>query len=1059
MSSFISSPSTFFVSWAPTQDSQEGPGVHLRWMVNPATGMPRVPFQVWVQTDPQNYDLQLIAEFENQAPLTGGDWTRDLDVSGAFVALRLQPAPGRSLTARAYAGPLATGQLLDRRTQADVGQPIWVVLAGNAIRSVRVSGWGAIEIMAFVDIDTVLHSGNWEPLERVGLPLQEEDWGSYVLDDQGFEFNLQAPWDAALRRLESGAATQGWPQTNAFAAPMPNWDPGDVVGYLDWLSQALLWPYFKPMLEDSSVPADDSDYWATESLQAPTSIHGDTPTSDAVAFPSAAFKPLSLVLSAAASDPWAALAMGFGTFLPCHVLEQYFGSDVYEWVDLHEDEFHPGGFVIDGQQLMPGFAGRILVTVEHQVRVGPVPPVLEAMEVDELTYGDVILRAADGPAPPEGLIARHRAFDRPVAVDKPWLETVDLEWQRPDPGFKDGSWARGYALCRELELLVRERDFGGYRLFTPALPEKAADGEPIVFTDRGLPEALGTAPVPTHYDVAARDWFGRWSEWVGVGHLRPVIEPQIPTLMRAELRPLGGAAPTQSAELIVEFAWDWADRRPQTMTVEVKLFPEGGSVPVGTGSVKQVGQAPSPAADLTLDFTAPLPPAVEELPANHAGSAVKRYRATISGVNLNFAAHPVIIAQVRMRASEQVRPLVWSGWTPKQNAIAHSPVPPQRPAAPPGLLWASLPDPKGVSRVRLSWAATAGVRYAIYGGDETALRRELGLAAADLQTRAHERLPALRWQSGAGLRRALRRVAEGIAGGEHELELPRGTSLIHFFVVVGLSESGVESVFPSDTDDWFAVAVPRLAPPTAPQIRVGPDPAGIAVDLELPPSHVAPARVELYRSRNEAAAAELGSMGPPLVSFALSSPPAGWIHTDLGDNGHRLRFVDDGASEDWRGHWYRATSWSASDASSGQLATRSESSRATAGARPAPSGPSITSVSASRPTPGGPLLLRWSTDLPLVQSPLGAAEISLVAERAGDRLLREAQIGVLRGYVGALPDPAEAPAVFRHHASDPELADYAAWIDFGPGDPVDLQLLVRDPAGRRALHSEQVSVP
>jgi hypothetical protein len=957
-------PSIFSLSWAPGVSPKEGPGVHLRWMIAPQAGLPRAQFLVWINPSPRpKLDVLEVplTTLSNRSVML--DWgAESMSVILVFVEL----APGQQMSLRAYDGQVGASKMIDEDTRTSSGV---LTVYGGRLSSAMLSGSGEIISARAITTETFVNDPGWKLVERVGLPV-DKGWGptGYPLDPQGRLHELADPPTAAVRRLHYGGPTSGWQPTNDRGAAMGSWLAPDPRAFVEELGKAVL-----PGVHEMFVEVAESDLQIEHrqkiEIRAPESIHGDAAAGEA----KASVAPLGAMLSAAASDPFAALGLGFGTFLSFEALRKYAEQSPNEdHVWTHEVMAHavPDKLMAKAvaQQGGAQLRGLVMVTVDHELVI-ELPSFLPGKFPGEkgekrkklrypTTLADVAFHPVLAPPPdPTGLATERIALDRPAQLDTPFLESAAVVWDRPVQNSIEDAHARSYAISSAIgpaaqKLQLAKRMSGGHRPLVPAQQVGAEASPDIQWVARGLPEpAPGEAPGVV-FSVAGQDWFGRWSAWESVDYTRSVTRPQIPALMRAELVPLGGEAASQAAAVDVEFTWNWADRSPEAITFEVKLHRDGTPIPAGD-MIRSVGAGSTP--HLQINFGgSPTLPSVPMPPGGIIGDYIgvlvddppienlTRYRIRLIGFQLDFAGHPRISASVRMRASEHVRPAMLSDWGRTLTNTAASPVPPPRPVLPPGMIWSSLPDAKGFARANLSWPTTPGVTYVLYAADETSVRRELanmpgGFPAADLRDRSHARLLTLRNRSGTppgpDLRRAFRRIADEITTCPYEVELPKGSKMIHFYVLLGRSASGVESPFPLASNDWLAVATPRAKIPNAPRIHAKPSDAGVRVEVMLDPGQVGPLRVDLHRTASANNSTTLDHMGRPLSSSTVPTASPGWTISGDATDGYRLIFVDSTVPQDWSPRWYRAVVWSATDTATGDLAARSEPSPASIAAR------------------------------------------------------------------------------------------------------------------------------
>ena len=190
------------------------------------------------------------------------------------------------------------------------------------------------------------------------------------------------------------------------------------------------------------------------------------------------------------SDPFASLALGFGTAL----------------------DGKPGGMYMVSVTYEISFQG-------HDFK----------FELADVIIIDNSLRA---PTAPTGLAAGLLSHSRPAQNDGPAVESIQASWDRPErpenmPNQKiitlhPASYAVGRfgPLDRQAEILLEPRPSGGWLPFAASRPKtekkvsfidhlvrKTTIGNPVV-------QIIGDPlPVDLTYAVAAQDLFGRWTGW------------------------------------------------------------------------------------------------------------------------------------------------------------------------------------------------------------------------------------------------------------------------------------------------------------------------------------------------------------------------------------------------------------------------------------------------------------------------------------------------------------------------------------------------------------------
>jgi len=873
--------------------------------------------------------------------------------------------------------------------------------------------------------------GGWEMVERVGLPV-DAGWGDtgYSLGEQGRIGALRSPREAARSRLDRGAPRIGWAPLAVQLADgphaLPPWEPVDLDAYLDDLLAGRLVAGIHAMLRDRPNGLEQAAYEDREDDPATLPLKPRLLLGGATALPggvdaSATWPPLGMTLLAAGTDPLASLALGFGTAL----YEQGEGDDLY------------------------------LVSMPYRLeRPGGDP--LEFQLADIVGFEDE-LRPPDRPAE---LGARRIGRTRPQVTDGPALDSVGVSWRRTlNPQFAlaadDRAASMGHAVGRlggdpptdAILLARRPPHVGGWQPFAASKP---AESQPVLFCDQRLRAAVDEQGNPIGdplgyrdvYAVAAQDVFGRYSGWSTVDFAGEAEPPQAPAVVAATL--------DRDGTLTVDVGWDWSDRSPElielvgayahdpaTTVLDVQLVFHGDPTPSASG-----GEA------------IPLDP--ERNPAGDWGAAQDRdplepetrfYRLRIA-VPLDFGGQRMRELQVRARGQCHLHERVAPGWNvgpfgAPRSAVVYDPAPPPPPSVPEAPQWASVPDAGGVSRALLEWPSDArAAGYAVYEATETSLLAALGRPAPDTARPLDERLATLRASDLPRLRPAFRRVRKELvrASGptvSHEVELPRGSAVLHLYAITAVSHNQVESDWPATSRGFVAVAAPRLARPHAPSLTAGVEAAGggppsVRLEVELAPGP-AVAELELYRSARADLAEDVDAMGPPLTT--LQAPAA------------QATFVDAGVEPSWQPLHYRAVAWSGRDDLRGVVEGRSPASAAVSVLLAPADPPGVAELRVDEPgSTATESLVSWSATAPVAATPVGS---HLVVLEAG-RLRLE---GRLEELAAAEVPPATPPAAEpdRRLLRVGTAAAYRiyAWVPRAEtGEDVSLTAKVIDPLGR-----------
>lgn len=925
-------------STAPTQ---------LRWMINPAIGLPREPFVIWRNRDPGNLSKQQLANLPD-----------------------------------------------------------------------------------------------WEAIEIVGLPVDDR-WADtpYSLNEQGPLSAPLEPVKAALRRLEIGAPPIGWTRFDIGDLSLNDWVAPDINAYLKLLRESRLLDGVREMFLNKTKAIEHSLY-----------LHKEEPHSfrmmprltldDAVGLANtqdvaeSEWYPLRLFALTAGSDPYAALALGFGTALN-----------------------------------ISGEADTILmVSARHQLTPdGP------KFELADIVWPFKPLRRPD---PPIGLATRLVSRTRPQRLDGPALDSVGVSWNRPlNPAYAvvppDEPYPVSYVIGRfgpeiwRSEILITSRppDVGGW---IPYVPSLTADASPMLFphhlartTTTGnppitIPDVTGDTIT---YAVAAQDLFGRWSPWQTVSFNTSTEAAQIPQILSVRLGDQG--------DLTVDFAWDWSDRSPEFIELS-GAYVDALSVVVLAARF-DFGGSPQP---MSSSFQiVPLDP--EMKPITNWGAAQDkqpgdpgtRYYRLTAQIPLSFNDKPWRDFQVQGRGQCRLHAMAIPGgfnissFGPPVITRVLNPTPPEPPKLPETPQWASLPDAAGVSRAVLTWDAMARAKgYIVYEATETALLSALNQPAPDTSVSFTTRLATLRSANLRDLRQTFRRVErelipQGTGKIFYEVTLPRGTRVMHLFAVTAVSENNQESKWPSQSNEFAAFATPRLRVPGPPVLEADLDPTAAQPNVHLRVEIVDSTpidRVEIFRTTSEEVSKSVDKMGPPINPSVVA--------------GLNFSFTDTSITGDWQRLWYRAQSWSAPDPNDGWVEARSIASAPVPVVVIPNTAPTITGIrvneSGSTETES---LVSWVTSAPFSITPLGSHQAVIEARGMDNNLLLRLD-GPLDALdhvsnEAALPGPQPANRRIIRVGTTPGYRLFA-WLPRPPlGQPFTVDLKVIDPLGRIGLGSANVPSP
>lgn len=858
---------------------------------------------------------------------------------------------------------------------------------------------------------------NWEVIELVGLPVDDE-WAAsgYSTAEQGMRDAPQPPVEAALERLAAGAPLDGWSTLTDRGDTLPSWEPPDPNGFLFEGVIAGLLPGVRQMLEAQPplAPQQHHTYRLPKrpyavprqvGYQGNLALAGQAATIETAPWP--------MVLMAAASDPFASLALGFGTLLP------YDPQLVYMVSVFHSgDNTEYAGVIID-------------------------PPRLSLPEA------------------PRHVQAVTLAHNRPVHTDQGYSDAVDVRWLReryiglvPDPKHTP----RSYAVARvgpfnrfEILLSRRPQHIGGWMPYAAAAGKKSDAF--AHFTEGRLDIGIRPLPRSCVYSVAAQDLFGRWGSWSSADYNLPVDPVQIPQIAEVKLKVTG--------RLTVDFAWDWADRSPEFIELSGRYSSPAGTevlrVRINFTGLDQ-GQIIQGAATIS-----PLDPQRRTALTDGWGSpqdaspdepGVRYYRLEAQ-VPVSFTQKALIfdvIARGQDHMHQKFIPgLGISAWGAPAQARLIDPTPPAAPV-PEAPQWASLPDVTGASRARLTWPAAPGIKYTVYTASETALLHAAGRAGPDYGLPYSQRMDTLRGLlNQPDLRKVFRRLQDTpLDRPEYEAELPRGSRILHVFAVLAVNESKVESAWPTNPKQFLIAAAPRLAPPSEPALQAGVDELGQAqLKIELRSGQTAQ-RVEVYRTSHETLAQDVDLMGSPVASLLV--------------NGASEVEFSEPLVPTWRRVYYRAVAWSADDDLNGLVGARSSASTAAAVFLPPTDPPNLEDLRVNEPgSTEAEVLVSVQSAAPVENTPLGPHHLIVEARGpAGSPNVRHTgdlpalPVAADRGQVPA-PGVEPRPLVRVSGTGQPPFR-YYTWISRpAAGQDFNLTVKLLDPLGR--ISSLEASVP
>ena len=364
-------------------------------------------------------------------------------------------------------------------------------------------------------------------------------------------------------------------------------------------------------------------------------------------------------------------------------------------------------------------------------------------------------------------------------------------------------------------------------------------------------------------------------------------------------------------------------------------------------------------------------------------------------------------------------------------------------------LWASLPNAAGLSYAPVSWNPTGAWRYRVYEATEAALLAACGEPGPVLSDRYGVRMQRLfDLHRNAGNLAAIKAAYRKLGGepisppvqpdGTMRVEslLPRGSSLIHCFVVVGVSETNVISGWPvpdaNGRRSFLAYAIPTPLRPPMPEIRAVLTETGPMVTVDVGGA-VPVTRVELYRAMNPVLARHTGTMDRVA---SVAPDPSDW---------HRTVIADPAAPVGRDRLQYRAVARPSDDRDAAAMAVASPESRAYALLNPPPDAPDLLLAEDAAASSLTVAVVRVVTSAPRRRKQIGDHTVSWLARPAGKPAVRRSVVP---------PELDDHPSIAAFVAS----GTVAGWIggvlqlrlDRTGGEAVGLTVDVTDPLGRTA---------
>jgi hypothetical protein len=762
--------------------------IELRWFLSADLGLPTEPFAVWSRASKGSGSQALTIrarslQFAGDVVLV--TWSEG---SMSTVILSVNSTAGGSVYA--FGGSPIPSNIVAFQTVAAGNTSIEV--SASIITSVVVSA--GISVMGARGISAAgsANAADWTLVERVGLPVSAADWGGIGKhgEPQGLAGSFSDAPTAAVARLLRGAPPIGWGPSIAAGVPAPPWTAPAFTKLIGEVNSELL-AYLRDIAAHQP-PAAQAARGVTVFLPPPQNSAGHSTNKPGT---NTQMYPLSMTYMAASTDPFLSLALGFGTAFP-------FEQDPTRGS-------RPPDFLVTAHW-ENGFDG-----VSAPVDYGVVIPSPES---------------APPPAAPANVTTDILGALRPLSADGDWRESVRLSWDRPPNMqlFRTVSCAAArvsVAPPSAARPLLEERSSGGYRPLVVSAPLAApepADPEwwRVHVMDREIDVPSNPGSRQLKYGAANQDIYGQWSAWASADRTigQPDLEPV--RMINPKLTPVPPASGSVcSATLDLDFVWDWRIRTPQQLTFVGRLYAadsHGAPPPVVTIPAGFDRSLTAAGAPLIVTFSGDTPscpgavitPITEngEMQAPAFGAAQgtnRRYHLTLGGLALDFGGTGFIGLALWARGQERISPNRLSPYSdispaPPLVTSTGDPRPPIVPVY--HVKLGSIPDAGGSSHVQISWApAPNAVGYSIYEATEADLLAAWNLPEPRQSDTLDSRLLVIRnaFKANPVRRPFTRWNARALTGTNADIALPKGSSGIHLFVVLGVSAGQVESDWPA----------------------------------------------------------------------------------------------------------------------------------------------------------------------------------------------------------------------------------------------------------------------
>jgi hypothetical protein len=1030
----------------------------LRWQTSPGAGLPSEPFKVWRRPafpfgdhHPVGHEILFLT------PLVE---VIQFDVPLASVRLTVHSNAGGTVVVGVLSGPPVFESVVTMQTRTlppggvDLMEFQAPLITGLFL--INVSSFDALTGMTSDELEKVQ---GWQLVETVGLPVTESDWaplGQSHGIKQGLVGAEVPALDAAIDRYRRGVNPAGWLPNFPDGTPAPAWQLPDAKRLVEESATELL-----PMLRDvaAQIPSSQASKLFTFTIDPPQNPAGAVMPIGQTG--KADLSPIGLLAMGVATDPLVAVALGYGTGYPDEDIPPIVLGDRSllsdptrsDWDWMITGLWDKG---LDGNSDAVEFAALV-----------PRPPL-----------------GIPAPAPADFAVD-FQASLRPPVADMPWFASIRANWERfplaqlaSVASFAAARHPTGAPGAAEA-LLARHALAGGHHPIGNVRNQRDPEPTRQSATDAALAVPNDPGSVAMTYAAATQNIFGLWSPWVQ----GPIMvgQPDLPPVqfLSADLRPTdpGGSGAICPAQLIFEISVDWRVRSVSRIELRGRLFeaatrsaaPPAASPP--SGLQKALGGAMTVAQIIFAGDTPSVAGGIVE-PLNVEGTAVvvggdaaqgtsRRYRVTIPGFSLDFAATPHIGLILEAREVERIAPQHLGPWSPTPR-LAYASDPRSRPTVVIDIVQlASLPDAAGECHAHISWAETPGaIGYALYESTETRIHTSHpGLPQPTPDRTLSQRLTTIKqaFKSSPLRRDFIRRNANLLTATQTDVTLPRGSRDIHLYTVLPVMAGGNEGPWPSGANADKALipyVAPRISEPAPPTIEVqmisdkSPAPPDYRVRLRIGTrasvgAH--PTRIDVYRVRVDDAARALDSMGPPIAQ--LSASGGGWTVAQA-SAGTWIDTVTglDRPDGSWRNVWYRAVAWSDDDPIRGVLKGRSLPSPAVSVLVP-PAGPPDLSIPVMSWPGGDPaaVLISFSSAAPVAPTPIGPHILSVEATPTGAAPLVKRQTSL---DTVDLVQPATGSGVWRIDGTPNQyrlLLRRAAM-----GDAVSVTLRLTDPLGRVA---------